>query len=220
MNQKFVRGLGIFMIISCLALTGCMNNDGDRTRAEGAGVGAAGGALGGALLGQLFGGSTTSTLVGAAIGAGVGAGAGYLYGDHVAGKKAEYASNEDWLNACIDSSEKAVANAKNYNSSLDEDLVSLETQIARLESDKLSVNEKATLQKNTKELLAEDTKMTEKAIASLKTEIAAQTEVVEEEKSGAQVRELNTQIAALNKELDALESNQAELAALSVKMSV
>ena len=94
---------------ACLAVTltfagtGCSNihDDSTRTKTEGTLVGGGIGAALGALFGGLIGGNGKGALIGAGIGAGIGSLAGFFVGKHVADKKAEYASREDWLDDCI-----------------------------------------------------------------------------------------------------------------------
>jgi len=112
MNNLFLKGVS-FVLMLCFVI-GCAGmNDSTRTKAEGAGVGAATGVLLGGLIGQALGHNTKSTLIGAAIGGALGGGAGYLAGDYVAKRKAQYASEEDWLDGEI----KVVAQ---YNNELEE----------------------------------------------------------------------------------------------------
>jgi uncharacterized protein YcfJ len=96
--NKILISIFIFIFIA-----GCSGmKDRERTKTEGAVVGSAIGAGLGALVGQYFGGGK-GTLIGAGVGASVGGLAGAAYGDHVANKKAEFASKEAYLKACITS---------------------------------------------------------------------------------------------------------------------
>ncbi|MDR0882729.1 MAG: hypothetical protein LBP55_09360 [Candidatus Adiutrix sp.] len=119
--QKTLRGgLALALIMAMtLSTASCANIANDRTRTQtegtlaGAGVGAAIGGLIGALTGN-----RNTALAGAAIGAGVGALGGLAYGTHVANKKAEYATEEEWLNACIQEAQSANQAAAAYRDRL------------------------------------------------------------------------------------------------------
>lgn len=99
--------------------------DGRLTQAQGTGLGALGGAATGALIGAISGNAAR----GALIGAGVGAIGGFAYGTHVANRKAQYASTEAWLDACIASARQRNNEALAYNRSLRNRVASLERQI-------------------------------------------------------------------------------------------
>ena len=113
-------------------VTSCANiqNDQDRTRAEGT---LAGGAIG-ALAGGIIGNQSGRAFEGALIGAGIGALGGLAVGDHVARKKAKYASQEAWLDACIAQAERVNSNARSYNRSLQSKISNLESRYASAKS--------------------------------------------------------------------------------------
>jgi hypothetical protein len=92
------------LAVAFLLLAGCANihNDRTRTKVEGTVAGAtAGGILGGVIGGVVSMGSPTYIAQGAILGAQIGGGAGNAYGTSVANRKAEYATQELWLDACI-----------------------------------------------------------------------------------------------------------------------
>ena len=133
MNHLFLKGVS-FVLMLCFVI-GCAGmNDSTRTKAEGAGVGAATGALIGGLLGQVAGHNTKSTLIGAAIGAAVGGGAGYLAGDYVAKRKAQYASEEDWLDNKINDVAEYNNELEEFNEKTANRNEQLEKQVAYLKS--------------------------------------------------------------------------------------
>ena len=106
------------MIAASLLLAGCANIHDDRTRTkvEGTAAGAAaGGVLGGVIGGLVSLGSPSSIAQGALIGAQIGGGAGYAYGTSVANKKAEYASREAWLDACIAEARTTADKSRDYS---------------------------------------------------------------------------------------------------------
>lgn len=104
-----------------LGTTQCAEtSDGRLAQGQGAGIGA----LGGALLGGAIGGRD-----GALLGAGIGALGGYAYGSHIANKKAQYKSTEEWLDACISQAESKRRAAVAYNRKLNNRLASLEREV-------------------------------------------------------------------------------------------
>lgn len=107
---------------------GCTNiqNDGTRTRTEGA----LAGSVIGAGLGAIIGNQSGNLGQGALIGAAAGGLAGLAYGNHVANKKARYASEEAWLDACIAQARSTNASARSYNSKLSARISELRRQIA------------------------------------------------------------------------------------------
>lgn len=209
---------------STLLLSGCAGmNDSDTTRAQGAGVGAAGGAAAGGILGQLIGKDSTSTLLGAAIGAAVGAGAGYFYGNHVANQKEKFASQEDWLNACIVSATKTNQETRAYNEKLAAQITSLK---ARSKALKKSYKKKTVTRA---EMLAQKQKVentlktAQRHLDKAKYELKEQQTVVQHIKPGEspeQSRVLNSRIADLKKAVNNLEKKTETLASLSATMSV
>lgn len=109
-------------------ISSCANiqNDQTRTRTEGA---LAGSVIGGGL-GAIIGHQSGRGWEGALIGAAAGGLAGLAVGDHVARKKAKYASQEAWLDACIAQAEQVNRNAVAYNNSLRNKIAGLETRLA------------------------------------------------------------------------------------------
>jgi uncharacterized protein YcfJ len=118
---RYGKHVAIFTMITLGATQCAPTSDGQLTQAQGAGIGAAGGAL----VGQLIGGNTKSTL----IGAGIGGLAGFAYGTHIANKKAQYKSTEEWLDACIAQAETQRKQAVAYNRKLNNRLASLQQEV-------------------------------------------------------------------------------------------
>lgn len=126
MNTRNWRKVVTGSMVMVAMLAGCaQTQDGRLTQAQGAGIGAAGGAIAGALLGSLSGNAGRGALIGAAVG---GAG-GFAYGTHVAKRKAQYASTEAWLDACIASARKRNGEALAYNKSLSDRVAALESEV-------------------------------------------------------------------------------------------
>lgn len=118
-----------FHTIPCLALAvalaagGCASTqDGQLAQAQGTGLGA----LAGGLIGSAIGGRD-----GALTGALVGGGAGFLYGSHVANRKARYASTEAWLDACIEQANQVNQQAHARHRQLNQQLAALERRANR-----------------------------------------------------------------------------------------
>jgi gas vesicle protein len=118
----YVLAAFVFSSSSCTNI----QDDGTRTRVEGSLGGAALGAGLGAILGHQSGNAGAGALIGAAAG-GL---AGLAYGNHVANKKANYANEELWLNACIDQAQRANASARAYNTRLSTRIAELQRQVA------------------------------------------------------------------------------------------
>ncbi|MGE4293848.1 MAG: hypothetical protein AB7E32_16765 [Desulfovibrio sp.] len=217
------------VLILCLTvgglstLGGCAKTDRGQTQQEGATTGAAGGAILGAILGAIIGGDAESAAWGAAIGAAAGGVAGYAYGTHVADKKAEYAKQEDWLDACVASLEQTNAETKAYNAQLATEIKELDAQSTTLLAD---YNKKNT---DKDALLAEkevvDKKLAEanEALGKAKWELDnQQTVLADANASGAttQAKELDSRIATLKAEIAKLESQTEQLASMSSRMAV
>ena len=118
------------VLVSTVLLAGCATDRG-RTQVEGTGVGALGGAALGALTGFVAGG-TKGAVVGAVAGAAVGAGAGYAYGTHVANQKEKFATQEDYLDANIQSAQRMNEETQQYNVSLQREITILDHDTALL----------------------------------------------------------------------------------------
>jgi len=106
-------------------LSGCAGmNDQQTTVAQGAGFGA----LLGAVAGQAIGGNTRSTLIGAAAGGLIGA----AVGSSIAERKAQYASEEDFLVAEIERNEAFIREADAENRQLYAEIDRLDHESRRL----------------------------------------------------------------------------------------
>lgn len=223
MNGKTVLTLTLICLL-CM-VTGCANiqDDGARTRTEGAGTGAAVGALTGALLGQVLGGDTSSTLIGAAIGGAVGGAGGYAYGNHVANQKEQYAKEEDWLEACIADAKKTNAAMVSYNNDLSQQIVHLRRDTEALRQQYTDAKtRKSKLQAKKKEVdgLA---RSADKELAAARSELAAQETVVAEARKIGQsdyAQTLDNQLETLKGNIRELEKQTEELASMSAAMSV
>jgi hypothetical protein len=219
---------GKLLMVLALALTlvgGCANiqDDGTRTKAEGAGTGAAVGAVLGAVIGQVIGGDTEATLLGAAIGGAIGGAGGYAYGSHVAGQKEQYAKEEDWLDACISEAKTSNATLVAYNAELSKQIATL-----RSEAETLQKQEQNAKGRRTK--LAKKQAETEELLQHAKEELAAsQAGLAAQEEVVAQARQdgmadyattLDSELETLKANIRELEKRTEELASISASMAV
>jgi peptidoglycan hydrolase CwlO-like protein len=206
------------------ALSGCANiqDDATRTKTEGALTGAGVGAVVGAGIGALIGGRS-GALLGAGIGAAVGSAAGLAVGAHIADKKAQYASEEAWLDDCLAHAKKSNEEAKAYNTKLTAEIKNLDKQTAKLKKQYEAKKVEQT------ELLAENEKIkakieeSGKLIAAVTTEIDNQTRVrIDAATNNKQdyVKSLDAEIAALRKQKQQLEESNKRLTAMSSRISV
>jgi uncharacterized protein YqgC (DUF456 family) len=211
----------ITLVLAAALASGCATmDDQDKTRAQGAGIGAVAGALLGAIIGEAVGDDPAS---GAIIGGMLGAAGGAVYGDHVAKKKAEFASQEDFLDACMASASNATAQAVAYNASLQQELDQMDAVLAQNEAAIAAGNanqeQLAALKQQGEAKLAE----AGKALEAVEIEIAAQKQVLEEEKGnpgGERLARLQQQVEALEAEQARLRTSSQRLAAINNRMSV
>lgn len=219
-----MKKLCCVLVMTGLLATGCANiqNDATRTKTEGTLVGAGAGAGLGALIGGLIGGEK-GALLGAGIGTAVGTATGYLVGNHIANKKEEYASREEWLDACISQAQQVNAETVAYNQKLKTEIASLDKQ-----STKLAAEYKR--KKATREILLAE----KKTVEQRRTEVAANLKRLEEEVDNqktvlADAREGNNtqeaaiierEIAKMEKQVAEMKAYNAKLASISARMAV
>jgi uncharacterized protein YcfJ len=190
-------------------VTSCTNikDDQTRTRAEGTLAGGAIGALAGGIIGHQSG----RGFEGALLGAGIGSLAGLAVGDHVARKKAKYASQEAWLDACIAQAERVNANARSYNRSLSSKISNLESRYA---SAKASGN-KAEM-RNIKQAVVSLQQESREQSKVVDNEIKEQSSVVNQTGSSG----LSSRVTQLRSTRSSLSSNQDRLADLGNQIDV
>ncbi|MDZ4405009.1 glycine zipper domain-containing protein [Prosthecobacter sp.] len=196
-------------VLLAAMLGSCTNikNDGTRTRTEGALGGAILGALAGAAIGSLSGNAGRGALIGLA----AGTAGGLAYGNHVAKKKANYASTEQWLDACISQARATNQKARNYNSSLSANITKLRSEIA---SAKSSGNTRVLQQKK-----AEIIKLQNESTREMKkvdSEIKLQQEVLGESSSSG----LKQEVISLKSTRSSMSSNYDRLASLNREIDV
>ena len=211
---------GKMKIATCTLLlpaffVGC--TDSQTTKAQGAGLGALVGAVGGAALGYAIDGSDGAAR-GALIGAGAGAIGGYAYGNHVANKKAKYASQEDYLDACIAAASNMNNQVASYNQSLANDIAKLKQQNAALASSGAQKSQKLAH----KQAIASKRQQANKNLARVTDEIRIQSTVLQNERKASQARisQLNAQIANLKKQKASLQGMSNQLASMESRIAV
>lgn len=216
---------------ACLAVTltfagtGCSNihDDSTRTKTEGTLVGGGIGAALGALFGGLIGGNGKGALIGAGIGAGIGSLAGFFVGKHVADKKAEYASREDWLDDCIAHTRKVTDETREYNAKLSKDINTLDAESKKLRTAyKKKQVEKSDMQKGREAVLAmkEDT---DKNIKQLQEEVKKDKTVLADAKANGnkkEAAELDKEIKELNAQISQMKKYNQKLASISARLAV
>ena len=206
-----MRKLTAVSMVTILAviLAGCtsVQDDRVRTQTEGTVVGSGIGAGIGAVIGGLSGGHR-GALQGAGIGAVVGGIGGFLTGRHIANKKSEYASQEDWLDDSIAAARQTNSDVARYNADLRQEIDQLDRESARL------VAEYEDYQAESSALAAEHKKVQEyrrqlrSDIASLKEEVAANRQIVEDVQAE---RGRTSKSVAMMREVDEMEQHLAEL---------
>ena len=204
---------------------GCSNiqDDGTRTKTEGTLVGGGIGAAFGALLGGLIGGDGKGALIGAGIGAGVGSLAGFFVGKHVADKKAEYASREDWLNDCIAHTRQMTSETREYNAKLNKDINTLDRESKQLRTAyKKKQADKSQMKKGRETVIALQ-KDTQKNIKSLQEEVKKDKQVLADARANGNKKEaatLDKEIKSLNAQIEQMKKYNAKLANISARLAV
>lgn len=129
MLKKLICLITLVIINLNGCVTAMIEDDRQRTVTEAALLGGGSGALIGGLLGEFVKGQP---VLGAIVGAVLGTTAGGAYGNHVANKKAEFASQEAYLDACILEAEQILQQTKQYNRALRGDIRSLNLEVNKL----------------------------------------------------------------------------------------
>ncbi len=171
-------------------------DDGTRTVAEGAGAGAVAGAVLGGIVAL-----ATGDAKWVAIGAGVGGVVGLGAGVYVAKKKEEYATKEQWLDACIkeaQSSNKAIAS---YNAQLRKRMVELNKKSMQLASAYRNQSAKASDLQNMKNTIEQQAKANDEYIAKAEEQISRQRGYAQE----ARAEQKNNEAAIIEEEIRKME---------------
>ena len=196
----------VFSLVAALTLSpACAHlaTDRGRTQAEGLFAGAAIVATAAALLGYIVCGKDCAKK-GAIIGAGVGAIGGAIYGNHVANKKEQYATEEEWLAECLAQARASNEDAEAYNKQLRE---------------ALAAYREAGGARNQQEI-ADGLKKTQEVMAALDQEIVEQRKAIRSTAPSPQTQELQKEIAALEKQKKQMAQSNKELAAISSRVAI
>jgi hypothetical protein len=201
MTTSFIRTTAAITAIAFVSSCTNIKDDQTRTRAEGT---LAGSLIGGGL-GAIIGHQSGRGVEGALIGAAAGGLVGLAVGDHVARKKAKYASQEAWLDACIAHAEQVNRSAVSYNNSLRNKIAGLESRLAaaKRSGDSGEI-------RRVKAAVVDLQQETAKQIKVVDTEINEQGGVVRETSSGS----LSSQVTQLRSTRSSLSSSQERLADL------
>ena len=225
--NRVVRTSGALLLSVSLVmpLGGCANiqNDGTRTKTEGTLVGTGAGAGIGALLGLAIGQNTESTLIGAGLGAVLGGLSGFLMGNHVADQKAKYASEEAWLDACIDDSRKNNKEIAEYNRELGKEVAAMEKKSKTLAAEYKQKKQKKSTLLAEKESVDDQRKELKKSIASLEKRLSKDKDVAKEARESGNNKEaaaMDKEIAKLEKQIAQMKEYNRKLASISVRMAV
>lgn len=206
--EKFVtpkKGLSVkllLIVITLLMLSGCATTDAARTEAQGTLLGAVLGGVVGEIIGEKQ---------GAIVGAYFGSILGNKWGQHVAGKKSEYANQELYLKDVIHASTVVTTDAIAYNKRIKGTITDLEKRKVELEASTAAhLNHRRQL-KDFESGLKVASSETEKKIALVTREIEVQKKVIAMEQSTASselikvanigVSDLEIQQRALNRAL-------------------
>ena len=222
--MRFTVIIVLMAVLACGSLSSCTNikDDETRTKTEGTLTGAGVGAVLGAIIGAVLDGGRGAAR-GAAIGAGVGGVAGYAYGSHVANQKAQYASREEWLDACLVQAEKARQATEAHNARLREDIVRLDKETRALEAAYSEGRVKRANLRVEEQYIKQRIAETERLIQRAKTELALQNSVVQDARTVGneeKAAKLEAEVRGLREQVDQLKEHSAQLATMSHRMAV
>jgi chromosome segregation ATPase len=197
------------MLVVVVLMAGCATDRG-RTQAEGTAVGAGIGGTVGAALGAVFGGKQ-GAIIGAGIGGVLGGATGLAWASHVASKKEQYASEEDYLDAVIYSARDMDEKTRQYNASLTKDINKLDREIDILvQQYNQKQIKKATLEAKRKETEAKMTEARNK-LDTVQKEIDIQKTVLKKEKEQGQSAQAQARLNTMDAQIHQLEQHRDEL---------
>src|SRR4029453_14676937 len=207
------------MILVAGLLAGCAGlSDTQSTTVESTAVGTGVGAAVGAGVGALVGGGG-----GAAVGGGVGAGTGYVWGPHVASKRAQYSRQEDYVNALLASARETQEQTRQYNTTLTADVQRLDRDTARLvQQYRQRRIPKSALQRSRQETAAKLAEA-EQQLQHVETEIQIQQRAPQQEQElvrtarvPSHMRTMHAEIRQLERQRDVLEQQVQTLASIKI----
>jgi len=215
------------MLLVTGLLAGCAGlSDTQRTTTESTLLGTGAGAAVGAGVGALVGGGRGAA-IGAGVGGVVGAGAGYAWGSHVASKRADYARQEEYVEALLASARETQEQTRQYNAALTGDIQRLDRETARLvqqyQQRRLAKSALQRSQQATAAKLAE----AEQQLHHVETEIDIQHRALQHEptltrptQGPSQVQALHTEIRQLERQRDVLAQQVQTLASINARLAV
>jgi len=205
-------------LLSAALVTGCANiqDDQQRTQAEGAAAGAVLGALVGYAIDRER---------GAAIGALIGGGAGFVVGNEIAKRKKAYANTEDFLNAQIARVAEFNRTTLAYNDKLRREIASLDRETKRLQAQYKSGAVKKQTLVSKRNALNEKIAGSKKLEQTLVQEQQVQSQILAEERktrpaNDPYIRKLEREVKTLQGNIDTLRSNNTQLAQIDPRLSV
>lgn len=205
---RYGKPLSVFTLITLGATQCASTQDGQLAQAQGTGIGA----LGGGLIGAAIGGRQ-----GALIGAGIGAAGGFAYGTHIANKKAQYKSTEEWLDACITQAESKRKEAVAYNSRLNNQLAHLQKEVRIAKA----ANDKAKLATLKREIVSERT-AAQKQSAAFSKEAELQRGAIKQAggEGASRLSSLRTSTTGIETQVSTMNKNVERYAALESQTDV
>ncbi len=209
-HSRIQRGVGAILLACFISSCTNIKNDQTRTRVEGG----LGGALAGAALGALVGSQSGNAGRGALIGLAAGTAAGLVYGDHVARKKARYATEEQWLDACIAQARATNRNARAYNARLSGEITRLRVRAAQARAS----GDRRTLS-STRSAVARLQQESSKQLQIVNSEIASQQSAVNEATYG-KTAGLRSEVSSLQDTRRSMSTNIDRLASLGNEVDV
>ncbi|BCU06325.1 glycine zipper domain-containing protein [Allochromatium tepidum] len=206
------------LLLASGLVTGCANiqDDQQRTQAEGA----AAGAVIGALIGYAI-----DKEQGAAIGALVGGGAGFVVGNEIAKRKKAYATTEDFLNAQIARVAEFNRTTLAYNDKLRREIAGLDRESRRLQAQYKSGAIKKQTLVSKRNALQEKIAGSKKLEQTLVDEQKVQSQILAEERktrpaNDPYIRKLESEVKTLQGNIETLRSNNTRLAQIDPRLSV
>jgi hypothetical protein len=214
------------MLLVTGLLAGCAGlSDTQRTTTESTLLGTGAGAAVGAGVGALVGGGRGAA-IGAGVGGIVGAGAGYAWGSHVASKRADYARQEEYVEALLASARETQEQTRQYNAALTGDIQRLDRETARLvQQSKQRRLAKSALQRS-QQATAAKLAEAEHQLHHVETEIDIQHRALQHEptltrpaQGPSQMRVLHAEIRQLERQRDVLAQQVQTLAAIHARLA-
>jgi hypothetical protein len=205
----------VMLAFVALFIASCATQS-DQARTEGTLIGAGVGAAIGAGLGYAIGGSGKSAGIGAAIGALAGGAGGYVYADHIAKRHEELAGKENDLDARIAFARGVNEDTEDYNKRLKKEVDELEPRITEVAAKKKKQEITQSELKNEKQALATKIKDANTQLAVGQDQLRDLKKFRTEQKETS--KELDEEIATLEKSLAQMKSNTSALASLNQRI--